>query len=484
MGFCNNEGLYYVGTESSEPEQITGQLLDTDDKTDKAAYAGYIAGQITYITKNHKTIFYPEHINTQKETFTLYKKMVDSNNPQKERIEDGVLSYMISEDGSVVTCLKKEGNTLYQISVGKKEKVAEQVERFLVSKDGNIIIYIDNAGSLYKKIKGKEIEKICDLVTDVYTAPDMTRVYYLSKGNLYTKTDSRDQELIGSAVDKIYQFYDTNEMYYRKKSKEQVAGETYELYYCDGKKETMLTNKLVYNQDGSKAFTSIAKDKPVAVYGTEENVYITQRDKISTLDHNDVQNIVISDDGSLFYYLDSPFSGILYKVQITDKEKQTSVEFDTEVNSIGSLLSGNQILYYKKEYTRDASSEPKLDMYVSKQMIGENVLQYSYFEFDPDLKKLYFYTIDENQDLTLNVSDGRNVKKVAEKIILYEPLDRNRLLYLCNYKEEEFAGELYVYSKGEVKRIEEKATFLFSIQESHTHWAISPFDVYHEKEIQ
>ena len=214
--YAKSDGELYLDRFSGDPWQMTrkfgapsnGYIFEDADQ---------IAACIT-VSKDGKTIFYPDRSSNFSAGFNLYYKGINSEN-DGTRIDTSVLRYSVNSSASVVTYVKAGDNELYRYSLknGEKSKIDSNVRSFLVTDDGKKIIYNNSDDSIYFYSSDTDSkEKIDSNAAIKYCSNDLSVLYYTKGDKLYRKAEGEDKVKIASDVQTVYMVYDDDKIYYTR----------------------------------------------------------------------------------------------------------------------------------------------------------------------------------------------------------------------------------------------------------------------------
>lgn len=222
--YLKDDEMYFTNNSKAEPWQVTTRLFDDGSSEDDLADYAYEIGEYTYLTDDGKILFYIDKIDEDDTGASLFYRYVNKPEKDPEKIDSEVRTYIVSENGKLVTYLKGEEGTLYQHDLTDKEKIDSDVSNYVVSDNGKKIIYLDKEGRMYLKNAGKDKEKLDSDVTGLYhISEDYKTVYYKKEDSLYKKVEGKDKEKIASDVSSVVSVYDSGEAYYLKEDSSAVT---------------------------------------------------------------------------------------------------------------------------------------------------------------------------------------------------------------------------------------------------------------------
>ena len=317
---------------------------------------------------------------------------------------------------------------LYQSNSKKTEKVESGLYSYEISTNKTAIYYnIKGEDAYYIRIIGQDKVKI-----DIGNIYSMLRLY-----------DTGEAYFLGET---IY----TNEIYWCRTP----------IYYFNGKKSVLLTDKAPCGQMSSVPTTKVALETPIIMFeeivnlqtGEVDDFVLAFKDKIQDVDLSDAGgiwtgNIVIQDQGKKIWY--SKYENdikYLYEVKIINGKCEPAKLLDYNlgyvtvdpVNCFGKSLDffGEDVVYYKNcktLYEPDFSPSctrysvvDSADMYISGKYVDENVYVQS---VSVKGNSLFYYT-DYNVETwsgTLKKYSNGKIKILAKAVDYYQFLDNGKL---------------------------------------------------------
>lgn len=211
--YAKDDGELYLNKFSGDPWQITKRL--------GAPSKGYIfesryqIGQFITVSKDGKTIFYPDRLSNSSSGMTLFYRGINSDD-DGIRIDTSVKRYSVNDSATVVTYIKAGDNNLYQYSLNsdEKNKIDSDVMSFLVSDNGKKIVYYNLEETIYFYNSDSDSrEKIDSDSYITFCTDDLTTLYYIKDNNLYKKVEGEDKVKIASDVQTVSN-YDSGDIYY------------------------------------------------------------------------------------------------------------------------------------------------------------------------------------------------------------------------------------------------------------------------------
>lgn len=292
--------------------QVTDQLIDTskttEDGYDEDTYARLLA-DYTYLTKDGRTLFYPDKYIPGDEGITIYYRNIKNPEEEPQKLDSNIYQYTVSPDGSRGVYLKSDG-TLFRFNSQGKEKVATgispsySIPHFYTSEDCKNLIYMlyseKGTFTVYAQSEGGERRKLASDCTNItYINDACTVLYYTdSDSDLYKVTASQDKTKIAYNVSKVFWIYESGEIYYatnkgdaptitpglfveddvktdasRNPIRQALADATgFEIQYAsaicyyDGDKSHTLAENCLLNMGSESIPYSISADTPTLIY--------------------------------------------------------------------------------------------------------------------------------------------------------------------------------------------------------------------------
>lgn len=178
--YVKDNDLYFSNLKKGKQVEI----IDYEQGNSMAYYSGASAA----LNKSGSRLFYPEF---DSDGTTLYYR--DLNKKEAVKIDSGVTSYAINENGTAIVYMK-EGN-LYKSNLKDKEKIASDIGSFRVSKDLKKVLYTKE-GALYFKNGNKDAEKIVSDASLVSCDSEkLAWMFYTKEGALYFQKPGKDDKI-------------------------------------------------------------------------------------------------------------------------------------------------------------------------------------------------------------------------------------------------------------------------------------------------
>ena len=215
--YVKDKEIFYSDFSKSGPRQISTRLVNSSDDVSKEdlASAGVVLGEYATLSKDGKTIFFPDRISNSDSGISLYFRPVGDEKTEPAKVDSGIERYVVNSTASIVTYLKSGNLYQYTVKNGNKDKIASDVYNFYVSDDGSKLIYITDENNIYYKEAKKDKEKLeseIDWIERV--SEDCSTVFYMKDRSLYKRPVNGEHEKIASDVNEVLQVYDSGEAYY------------------------------------------------------------------------------------------------------------------------------------------------------------------------------------------------------------------------------------------------------------------------------
>ncbi len=199
--------LWYTVFSKTGPWQITDQLF-AGDLGYKDISGDKIADKC-FVSKDYSMIYYPDHIEDDFDTITLYARSLTKKDKEPVRIAKDILSYIPSEDNSNVLYQDSNGDLfLFSLKQETKEKIAKDLlyNNYAATKDLKTIAYLEE-GTLYLLRQGEEKVKMAGDVLRFGLSEDGSYVIYTTNEtgdisvSLYKKTvDGNKTKIADEAI--------------------------------------------------------------------------------------------------------------------------------------------------------------------------------------------------------------------------------------------------------------------------------------------
>ena len=436
--------------------------------------------------------------------YNLYVKYA---NKDKEKIAGDIDDFeYISEDLSTVYYVKDD--SLYRKSEGAdKEKIASDVYSVVTIYDSGEIYFVkEEQGEIHLLDYVIDDMKDADASVSEPAYPNYpqepkrpyswyydTDAEYEEAYAAYTAAYAQWQEEYA----RMYAEYEEAYLVYSEKAdrdyiRTELESETmewtaYSLYYYDGRNLSIVTEDLAddYFDDCVFAF-----DAPVITYRTfnwdnMESVklsefesvsdiwevifsnwdrcaerYVAVKEKETILEQEKrAASFAINDAGTQVFYLDnisddSASAGDLYRIMISNGIAEKPEVMDSDVwSEEGYFLNDNDFVYYK-DFVEDSGDLGQ--MYINGELIDSDVSVYSDVVEVNDNGFLYMTdTSSTTEGGTLKFYDGTESIKIADDVSRYDWTDDGRIFYICDYSQKYYKGDLYEWSDGETRRIDD-----------------------------
>lgn len=405
--FYVKEGeLFFADLSDPEPWQITSRLAENGADNEELSYAVY--ERVVSVSGDGKTVFYPDRVNFDSGEFSLYYRSASRRKEEPVRIDTGIDDYVVNDERTLVTYIKKDVLYQYDVKKGEKTKICDMAYDISlgesVSEDGKVW-YWDGEDTWYCLYQGEKEKVDSGDIFIGYISENADWVLYRKEGNLYRKEYGKDRQRIASDV---YSFiaYETGEIYYMKEEdtltlidyvrddmgtgvenpnvsrewlSEQKVATKHSLYYYDGEKETKILEGLLESGWSEWAYPAVAiglrddsgieriklsEIQNASAFNTAvreglnepERVvwYIVLKDKTTEIgDGFRVRRLLFDADGETAYFVDEEEDtgqGDLYRVEIAGDEVCKPEVFDQDVNSWYFQIDERGQVVYLKDY--------------------------------------------------------------------------------------------------------------------------------------
>lgn len=177
-----------------------------------------------------------------------------------------------------------------------------------------------------------------------------------------------------------------------------------------------------------------------------------------------IMNMKINDAGTLIYYWDNVQDGKeygdLYCITVTDGTVGSPEKYDTDANYSNSyFIDDSQFLYFKE------CKNDKGELYVNKKRIDYDVFVYFVDPYSAPGKLFYFTDIENGtRSGTLKVyQDGKATKIADDAFSTFAVTADGRVLYLKDYSQNYYTGDLYEWSNGKSKEFDTDVTAVLPV---------------------
>ena len=461
----NNYALYYKDDEVNFTKLPTVKSWEVSDND------GYYAK----LTPDGKYIVY---INDSDDDQTLCIRSASNKKKEAIEIKDDVIDYMISDDSKFIA-FKANGN-LYEYNIAKDAdvKVKNDISDYYIMEDSNALVYYketsDDLYDYYVKTLGKDNEeKVGSDVSDIdFIDTDCKKYYFIEDETLYLGTLGKDEEEIDDDVNYITAAFEDGSVYYKKYDQDD---DSYSLYYYKGKDEVIE----VFSDCDYIIIKACADETPVAVFDVTEDweddesiAYVVSYGNISELDHDDGVSYVISEDGTVLYYLadvnykkssskdnddeedseddEGDFeSATLYYAKLTKNGISKVTEYDTEVYQYIYLLDNKTVVYFKDYDLKDEVGT----LYVNKKLIDEEV-DFIYVRYVDTNTFIYTKDLKEGACTLYVCKDGKKSVKVDDDVYAAAFTGKGDVIYIKDYDEYDEEGDLFFFKGNKSKEID------------------------------
>lgn len=471
--YKNSEGNLYLKNDGKEKEKIASDI-----------------SYIKYVSEDFNTIYYTKDN-------TLYKKV---NGKDKEKIASDVSSVINIYDSGEIYYLKdkdEEISLMDYVTDDMKELDASITEpEYPEYNSPEYPDYPDSPDypSWYDYETDDEYYAARDAYYEAYE--EWEEEYDRIREEYYDACDKYEEEY-DLLVDEYYEAY---EKYSDKESRddlrEDLKGRTmdrssYSLCFYNGKEEIVITDALedysytcayeapvisyeAYSQSNIKKVKLSEID---SIYDVEDMVedalyssterYISIKNNATVIEQEkEITNIRINSEGTVVYYIDDvpndKIHGTLYRINISKGKVGKAEVYDSDIYSGQIRFAEDKIMYFKD--VKDGKGE----LYINKDKIDYDVELYNNIEFDYDNNRVIYFTEwnDEKEYGTLKVYNGKKSVKISDEVHDFTVTPDGRVLYLYDYSLKNYKGELYEWSKGKTRKIDEDVVAVLDISYS------------------
>lgn len=480
--YCDEGVIYNVNFETGETAFITDDLgAWTTDNFQK----------VVIVTPDGQYAFFPAALKEGDTSYTLLLQDLTDDSETSIEVADRVTSYYVASDSETVIYLDKSGELcLYHISAGTSETIHKNVDYFESAENGrNLIFSVKSSGkSRYYRILNGKYDQPTQLpegfsahFSDVEGSSDYTVLYYEESNTLYMLdelyTGGPGVE-IDSQIAKTCEIYDGSIYYTKESGRENISqylindiGESGEAL-LDALAGVSVTVYDLHWYNGEKSL--LAENVSSSYNGYVDAAYVEHDILLFTAFSSSTKiklSSLIEKTGSLeelYYYLEDDYSlsYVIHEVQMKTENMRYLVkggEVSLLVNNdVDSVMSG----YLYGILDRDSTTNCG-DLYVvslNGEIAGEPLLisdrVYGVWSIDDELVyqkngNLYVYS---NGSVKLLQEFMQDVLSVSANYIVYEDED---LTWYC-------------YSDGIVIALNEDNTGSYYIEDE---WRELGYDV-------
>ena len=419
----------------------------------------------------------------------------------KEKLDSEIDNIeLISEDFKTIW-YTKEGS-FYKLVLGKdKEKIASDIYTVLVAYESGEFYYLKSS-----IVQNTLFDYVIDDMADADAA--MKELIRPEAPTYVYRWNYETDEAYNAALaeyDKLYKQYQTELETYNKNyeawqakvnrdsiretlKNEKKEESTYTLYYNNGKEDKELTANYA---SGSAEYSS---EKQILIYGASEkgeiskvklselssaydiyekvstsgsnvaDYYIALGDNVSTIEQENAEQFWITADGKTVYFLDNVDRttsensdetkiphGELYKMELSGKKIKKTELYDSDVYyssiSMHTEEKESKLLYYKNY------KNGKGELYIEKEKVADDVRNYRY-DIENDVVTCMTDWNNEKSYGTLKQWKRGKLTKIADDVHSYTLTPDGQVLYLKEYSNEYYKGDLYMFKGRKSKKID------------------------------
>lgn len=427
-------------------------LLESEDKTGKDGYILSTSDGTGYTTYGNKSNRY---VLTKKEN-DLY--IYDTKKEEKpSKISDDISNYYFSDNDSYIILTDRDGD-MYSYNYKEAKKMLDANVRSIIDYSDKAVIYEKDNKLQFISLnpdKGDRKTLVNGYKSAAFSEDGKAVLYTNSNNALYRYDIKKDKHTkIGSKVDRFYcDSKSCNTIYYT------TSDFTYDLYLYNAKKETKIAED-IYD------IVDVDVDKQMIVYTKRRvdglNLYFKNNDKKEYKIKKEItvgNKVKIIED--CIYLLDK--DGDLYYGKINGEKIGKIKKIDQEIES--NLMDYNGGIYYSKNGNKDDESTFYIVKNGKKTKVDDDIKE-TKISISNNGKKMYYISDIENNEGTLYVFDGKNSKKIADKVYKLLYIRDDMIYYINNFNVNERYGELYRYN-GKSTKIEDEVSDLSSTPNSY-----------------
>ena len=389
--YLKDNEIFFTQISKIAPMQLTDDMFGDYDDEASAPYRSY-----NYVmSKDGKNIFYADEYELDGDNgkvFSLYYRSAKDAKKEPVKLESGVSSFSVSEDGKTVLYFKD--GAIYQHDLKEKSKVVDEYADWDASDDLKTVFWTDEDGDLYMKKAGQDKKKLDSEVGVIRRVNEKgTAVWYTKNVDEKTgefdlfKHDTKDKKKQVSEVTSVYALNDEGEFFYIKKETEKktyydfVTGESDNEYLVNALKETEYEQeiKTLYYFDGKGGkelsanyfdYESTNADANIMIYAEAKEVkvklseveslwdvedaledpectyFVAVGANTKEIDADDAEDFQVTEDGEAIYYM-SDFTEL--KKDATEEEKEKFVR----TGALAKLTISDGKIKKSETYTDD-----------------------------------------------------------------------------------------------------------------------------------
>lgn len=424
----------------------------------------------------------------------------------------------ISSNVSKIPYVSKNLDMMYYIRDNSLYKWIEDAEEIKIASDIYSVIRVYDSGEMYYLKENGEDRKVYlkDYVVDdmkdndavisepIYPntpdEPDRPYWWEYDTDEQYKEAYSayeEDYKIWKAECDRINTEYNAaREAYTEKVVRDELRADiqnetldkyTYTLCYYNGTEEVAITDTFRYTD------FSCANDTPILCYeaydqskfekirlSEAENVmdiknmvsetlssstgkYIAIKEADTAIEQKkEARDFTINSSGTVVYYIDDITDeknhGTLYRISISDGKVGKPEVYDEDVYIAYIRFVNDTDFVYFKEYENG-----KGELYMNKNKIDYDVENCR----TDELGRMFYYT-DWDWDKetgTLKMYDGKDIVKISDDVHEFQVIPDGRILYLYDYSINYNKGELYEWSDGKTREIDDDVIYVVPIME-------------------
>ncbi len=513
--YTAENNLYYYIPGKKEPILITDKLYDEYDEDD----AGLLTLNCAYFMSNGKQIIYPQKIDVDGSTFSLYLKHIKKPIDENVKLCDNVTKYSLLEKEKGIVYLDDDG-ILYKHDFKERNKIKSDVENYYISDDAkNLVFLLENGGLYSYDLKEGKEEKLDSSVSEIENISDdlQSIVYTKDNGALYVKNAGKEKTKIDSDIDELLLVNDEGGIYYIKENDDEektlmdyityspeqrkndeklvdslhtdenddawseawwrinaaeeledrkISVTTYTLYYYDGEKAESVNKKFISSfesDDNSLVFKSY-DDVKLKTTSIEE--FINDMDKEEHFRALRERETIYRYEFQSYDYYDE-FEKMIKGLYQSDASAYYIIGNKAEKIEVSAfddfeVDSEKKVIWCYDETSEDSKTGTlyKIDI---KNGIPQKVVE---FDTDVDTDSISLY--DSGLFYSKNKKDEQYDLYLEKNLIEYDVgefivLDDGRVLYYTDFDSDENMGTLNCYSKGKKEKIADDASYSYRV---------------------
>lgn len=418
----------------------------------------------------------------------LYLKVTGK---EKEKIDSEIdlASYEIKKDFSTIYYIKE--NTLYKKTEGTdKIKIDSDVEKIIKIYESGELYYIKKStvDTVLFNYINDDMKDYDEAITEPISPewPQRSNFNTYDEYNMAYEIYQKEYEKYMEDYSEYYQKFTRDNM--RQELKENTLSKSvYSLFYYNDYESQMISdlciNNFIYAEDQPVLIFNVYDKKTLNKINLSEitsvsevrntinnalfsdnNPYIAVKNNLNKIEQKSADYFYINKNGDSIFFLDdineNNSSGNLYKINISGNTASNPEIYDNDI-CVWNLNYISQCIQFTPDnkhiiYFKDLNSKDQGDLYIDKERIDYDVFSNSISYVSQTESFFYITNVDtETGKGTLKTTGNKKTEKILDEIFsLYYVTSDNEILYLNDYSQKYYNGELFLYKEGKSKKID------------------------------